>query len=123
MKLYSIVVRHCAPKDCNESIVGYFIAENDNVIMEYINKELTSGIWEDRHNEDGLFDIRDEDLNVIKKTTYKEKMLFFRGEFYDPSASYSDAYYGITHYGWTEGKDVSEEDIDTLIRLGVAQKI
>jgi hypothetical protein len=116
-------MRHCAPKDCKESIVGYFVAENDNVVMEYINKELTSGIWEDRHNEDGLCEILDDDYNVIGTETYKEKMLRIRGEFNDEDADYSDAYYGVTHYGWTEGKEVLNEEVETLVKLGVAQKI
>lgn len=123
MKLYSILIRHCAPKDCEESLVGYFIAENDSVIMEYINKELTSGIWEDRHNEDGMCEIKDEDYNVIATVTYKEKMLHYRGEFNDPNASYDDAYYGITHYGWSEGKEISNEEFETLIKLDIAKKI
>ncbi len=124
MKLYSILIRHCAPKDCKESLIGYFFAENDLIIMDYIDKQLLSGIWSDRHNEDGLCDIRDEDFNVVKKdVTYKEKILHFRGEFHDPEADYSDAYYGITHYGWTEGKEISSEEMETLVKLGIAIKI
>lgn len=123
MKLYTILIRHCAPKDFKESIVGYFIAEDDTAIMEYINKELTSGIWQDRHEQDGLVDIHDEDYNVIDTVTYKEKMLRIRGEFHDKWADYSDKYYGVTHYGWTEGKEVSKKEVEMLVKLGVAKQI
>jgi len=120
MKLYSILIRHCAPKDYKESLVGYFLAQDDTQIMNYIDKELLSGIWSDRHNEDGMCEIYDDEGNILGKETYKEKMLHWRGEFYEPNADYSDAYYGVTHYGWTEGREISEVEAETLVRLGVA---
>ncbi len=121
MKLYTIKIRHCSQKDCKESILGHYIAENDLSVMQYIDKKLMSGTWTDRHNEDGLFDINDTDGHFIGTETYFDRMLRLRGEFYDTDVDYSDAYYGITHYGWDEGKEISSTDISLLLSLGVAK--
>lgn len=121
MKLYTVRIRHCGPKDCKESIIGYFVAENDSAIMNYIDKELLGGIWKDRNDEDGLCEILDENYNVIGTETYSEKMIRIRGEFNNSDADYSEAYYGITHYGWDEGKHISDEEVNVLVNLGVAK--
>jgi hypothetical protein len=121
MNLYVIKIRHCSPKDCKESILGYYLATNDLSIMQYIDKKLMFGTWTDRHNEDGLFDITDNDGNIIGTETYFDRMLRLRGEFHDPDVDYSDSYYGITHYGWDEGKEISSTDISFLLNLGVAK--
>lgn len=47
-------------------------------------------------------------------------MLRLRGEFNDDDADYGDAYYGITHYGWEEGKDITPDEAETLLRLELA---
>jgi hypothetical protein len=123
VKLYKIKIRHCAPKDCKESIVGYFLAENDLAIYNYIDKELLGGIWNDRHEEDGLFEYYDDNDNLLGKEHYRERMLRYRGEFNDPHADYSDAYYGITHYGWDEGKEIWRGEVETLLEFGIATLI
>ncbi|NCP98035.1 hypothetical protein GW796_08870 [archaeon] len=125
MKLFSILIRHCSQKDSKEAIVGYFIAANDTIIMNYIDKELMSGIWTDRNNDslDSPIEIKDEDDILIGVECYKERMLRLRGEFNDQDADYSDAYYGITHYGWNEGIEISKEQEKELIILGVAVNI
>jgi hypothetical protein len=121
MKLHKIQIRHCAPKDCKESIVSYVLANNENQILSYIDKELLFGTWSDRHV-DSLEDpisITDNEGNTIGTELYKEKMLRLRGEFNDEDADYSDAYYGVTHYGWDEGITISNEEAETLIKLNI----
>lgn len=120
MKIHTIKIRHCGPKDCKESIVCHVLATDESKIMEHIDKELLSGIWNDRHEQDGLFEYRDEDYNVLGSEHYKERMLRYRGEFNDPNADYSDAYYGITHYGWDEGRDITEAEANIVLKLDLA---
>lgn len=119
MKLHKIQIRHCAPRDCKESIVCYVLSDNENQILSYIDKELLFGTWGDR-NEDTLSEplsIKDDEGEVIGSEFYYEKMLRLRGEFNDEYADYSDAYYGVTHYGWDEGVEISQLDADVLIKL------
>lgn len=121
MKLHKIQIRHCAPKDCKEAIVCYVLADNENQILSYIDKELLFGTWGDR-NDDSLSEplsITDDDGETIGSEFYYEKMLRLRGEFNDENADYSDAYYGVTHYGWDEGVTVSNTEVETLIKLNI----
>jgi hypothetical protein len=122
MKLFQILIRHCAPKDCKESTAKWIVAPDDETVMHYIDKELTYGAWGDRDKEDSPFTIYDEDYNHIGTETYFERMLRLRGEFNDPDASYDDAYYGVTHYGWEEGIDITEEEKATLLKLGIIEQ-
>jgi len=125
MKLHKILLRHCAPKDCVEVIKLYVIADNESEILEHIDAtdgKYTYGAWKDKSEDaDEPFSIYDSDYNVIGTETYLEKMSRLRGEFNDEDANYSDAYYGVTHYGWDEGVDISDDDANTLIRLSIAE--
>lgn len=124
MKLHQIKIRHCAPRDFKEFLVGFVLAEDEESIYEYIDKELLYGIWSDR-NQDSISEllpieiIENDETIIIGYETYKEKMLRIRGEYYDQFLDYSDAYYGIAHYGWTQGVEVSEDEIQTLLHLGI----
>lgn len=125
MKLFKIVIRHCAPRDKKENIVGWFLAPDDETVMHYIDRELLSGIWSDRQ-EDSLnspLTIYDEYGHKIGTEHYFERMLRVKGEYFDENASYDDAYYGVTHYGWEAGIDVAPEQEAILLTLGVAKKI
>ncbi len=119
MKLHKIQIRHCSPKDCKEAVVSYVLAENEEDIFDYIDKVLLFGIWSDR-NQASLSNplkIKNKEGELIGQEIYKEKMLRLRGEFNDEYADYSDAYYGVTHYGWDEGVEISQLDADVLIKL------
>jgi hypothetical protein len=121
MKLHKIQIRHCAPKDCKESIVTFVLANNENQILNYIDTELLFGTWSDRHD-DSLSEplsITNDDGDLIGSEFYKEKMLRLRGEFNDENADYSDAYYGVTHYGWDEGIEITDAEAKTLIKLNI----
>ncbi len=109
-KLFKILIRHCSQKDKKEAIVGYFLAYSDEQIYNYIDKELMSGIWTDNNNDSN-------------NNEYKNFLLSIRGQFNDPDADYSDGYYGITHYGWTEGKPISSNEEEVILRLGIAKNI
>jgi hypothetical protein len=118
--MYKILLRHCAPKDCVEVVKQYVVADSELQVLNNINSEYQYGAWSDRNEEAEEFEIYDEDYNVIGTETYLERMLRLRGEFNDENASYEDAYYGVTHYGWDEGVEISESDISVLLRLGIA---
>lgn len=131
MRLHKIQMRHCAPKDCKESILLYVLADSDAQVLARLDDRKTHYTWggwkekseepDDDGNPPEPIEIYDDKWNVIGTETCIERMLRLRGEFNDPDASYEDAYYGVTHYGWSEGVEISDEDAATLIRLGIAE--
>lgn len=120
MKLYKIMVEHAAPKDCWTNIECFLLAANDEAVYQWINKEKLYGCWEDRNEEDGSTEIYDDDCKVIGTETYKEKMLRLKGELFDEDRDFSDAYYGLTFYGW---ELIEDKDLDwvTLRTVGMLQ--
>ena len=121
MNLYRITFSHTAPKDREEGIKGYLIAENDEQVYNYIDKTYNYGCWKDNEEDEDkeLIEIYDDDYNVIGIETFKEYMLRINGEQNDENYDYSDAYYGITLYGWEKVKENAEGDYTEMIDLGI----
>lgn len=125
MKLHKILLRHCSPKDSVEVTKLYVLADSETEILARLDANdgfYTYGAWREQTEEaEAPCIIYDDKYNEIGTETYLEKMLRLRGEFNDDDADYSDAYYGIKHWGWDEGREISVSDADTLIRLGIAE--
>ena len=125
MKLHKILLHHYSPKDCVEVTKLYVLADSEPAILARLDAsggDYTYGVWQDRSDEaDEPCEIYDADYKLIGTETYLEKMLRLRGEANDPDADASDAYYGVKHWGWDEGVDISEADAATLLRLGIAE--
>jgi hypothetical protein len=120
-KLHTILVLHAAPKDMHQSIETYVIADDEDVILERVDSEFARDAWSERSAELGMLEIYDEKYDVIGEETFLERMKRLRGEYNDDDADFSDAHYGITHFGWDEGKDVTPAEIEMLLALNVAQ--
>lgn len=140
MKLYDILMRHAGQKSKVEFVLKRVLADDEEQILARIDKDLAHGCWTDKstesldegevddhdveRNADGhrLFDIFEPDTyKVIGKETYLERMLRLRGEYHDEDADYDDAYYGIKHYGWSEGVEIGSLEAQVLLRLGIAE--
>jgi hypothetical protein len=121
MNLHQILIRHCAPKDCKTAMVCWAIANSEAEILAKLDKKFTHGAWTDRSNEDGQLEIFDKEFKVIGTESYLEKMARLRGEYNDEDASFDDAHYGVTHYGWSEPTVITEEEANRLLELGVAE--
>ena len=52
-----------------------------------------------------------------------EKMLRIKGEMNDEDYDYSDAYYGITLYGWELIKENVTTDFTEMINLGIISRV
>lgn len=116
--LYSIRFIHFAPKDSQEGILGYVIAQSSEKIYEFLktDPEINGLQIYNGFDESEVFEIWDENYNVIGTETFKERMIRFCGEMYDESAEVNDAYYGVTHYGWKLEREIqNEEDISILM--------
>jgi len=125
MNLYSVNFIHYAPKDSEEGIYGYIVANDDESVYEWIKSEPTLpqdktlwNSWADR--EEVEYDVYDDDYNVIGTETFKEQMIRLNGEMYDEDADVDDAYYGVTHIGWSLVKEgITDSEIDVLKSLNI----
>lgn len=126
MNLYSIDFLHASPKDTEYGIKCLLLAKSSEQVYEWIKSEPeVSGsklfnIWED--SEDEEFEIYDGHFDVIGKETFKQKIIRMEGEMGDEEYDYSNAYYGITLFGWSLLKENVTTDYSELIELGVVQK-
>lgn len=142
MNLYKIVFSHTAPKDTEKGIKCLLLAENDEAVYEWIasdpelakfNSIFTS--WKDNETytyDDDLDEWIDEDGDDTgnywtdekgSPEPFKNRMLRLKGEINDEDYDFTDAYYGITLYGWELLKENAiESDYSELIELGIVFK-
>ena len=121
MKLHKILLRHAGPKDSVEVVFKYVLANSEQEILDEIDNPrggYTYGAWQEDEELYDVYDVYDE---VVGTEKYLQRMLRLRGEFNDEDASYDDAYYGVKHWGWDEGVEISAEEADVLIAYGVAK--
>lgn len=112
INLYKVYLRHCGPKSCIEVIQSYVLASSEYEVMENIDKHYNSGLWKEKEH----YDKEDK-----KEQTCYEKVLKYRGDYNYPNADYSDSYYGIKHFGWSEVIKISESDAEVGLRLGIIE--
>lgn len=117
MNLYVLKFRHYSPKDYEEGIVTYLMANSDEEIYEWfktgptINDNTLFNSYKDREKDDETYEIYDEHYEPIGTEKFKERMLRLGGEMFDGDVDISDAYYGITLYGWEIVKEnIKRED-------------
>lgn len=113
MRLFPIKFTHYSPKDSEEGVKGYVLAETEREAMKHIDFNFGNQCW---HNADPL-EVWDEKLEKIVEVSFLEKIMKERGEFWEVP---TDLDYGATQWGWDEGVEISEEDAAVLLRLGIA---
>ena len=100
------------------------LAESNEAVYQWVDKEKCYGMYSDRDREDGLIDIYDDDYSVVGQETFKEKMLRIGGEFFDEDYEPQDLYYGVTIYGWEKiESDMLEVEVEALKKMGVLIEI
>lgn len=128
MNLYKIEFLHAAPKDTELGIKCLLLAKNDESVYEWIKSEpeingsKLHNDWSMQETYDEEFEIFNDAFDVIGVEKFKEKIIRLTGEMDDDSYDYSDAYYGITLFGWSLLKENVETDYAELIELGVVFK-
>lgn len=115
--LYKIIVLHGAPKDTHTSIETFLVTKDDFQVMIWIDENKYNGYWK-YCGEDG--EMRCQEESPYNEITMRDYVLQNCGDLKD-DAGWEDAYYGVTKFGWKK-LDASEEDIKTLIRLGIAEE-
>lgn len=117
MQLYELLFKHYSPKDSEEGLLGYLLAESDEQVYQFIRSEPTlknsksiyvNWMDKDSPNEDEY----DEE--------FKERIINCCGEMYDDEAEIADLFYGLTHYGWNCINDnISDNQIKELENIGI----
>lgn len=108
-KLYKIKVLEGGPKSYKVAIETYLIAENDEVVYNYIDKKLYSDMWSDKEKDDN---------------TFKDTILKNKGDLDD--GNWDDAFYGITKFGWEEVEikhNCKQEYLDWMVDLKIATEV
>ena len=130
MNLYSINFRHYSPKDNEEGIKGYLLADNEEQVFLYIDKKFNYGMWKDKEEEmnneedvsDRTFQILDDDYSEIGKETLKEHILRVKGMMNSEHEDPCDLYYGFTSYGWSLVKNsILPKAAEFLVASGIAE--
>ena len=127
--LYKILVQHTAPKEHFKSMVEYVIACNDEDMYNYIDNEHNYNAWEDRceYEVDGSEERRrvyDDNYTCVGTIPHKEYIISSRGEMFDEDYDYSDAFYGITLYGWElVQENINVATLQHVINMGVIKNI
>jgi|LakMenEpi03Aug12_release.lakeMendotaPanAssembly.Ray.scaffolds.fasta_scaffold171238_6 hypothetical protein len=106
MNLYVLKFRHYSPKDNIEGIITYLVAESSEQVYEWLKSEPEVGektiynSYQDNEDDGKEYDIYDNNYNCIASENFKNHMIRLCGEMFDEDTDVSDAYYGVTHYGW-----------------------
>ena len=138
MNLYKIKFSHTAPKDTKEGLICLLLTQGDDESVynwiksePKINDTALYNSWSDYEklkydeerevfvDEDGdesdMY-FSDSEYNPID---FKTKMISIKGEMNDEDYDFSDAYYGITLYGWELLKENVTTDYSELFELGI----
>ena len=120
INLYRIVFSHSAPRDTEYGIKGFFLAHNEEEVYDYIDKEFNNRIWRDNEEDHVLSPID----NSKHHETFRGKIIRLKGNINDEERDFSDAYYGISFYGWELiAEDVIPEDFSKSIELEIIKLI
>ena len=125
MNIYKIEFLHASPKDREMGLKCLLLAENEEQVYEWIKSEPKIGErslyngWADSEEENEEFEVYNDNYDVIGKENFKLKMIRLKGQINDDDYDYSDAYYGITLFGWSLLKENVNTDYSELIELGI----
>lgn len=131
MNLYEIMLEHYAPKDSEQGIYTYLIAESDETVFDWVAAEHTLKDGRVLYNcyrgteEDGeSYELYDSNYDVIGEETFKEKMVRLKGDMNDDDVELTDLYYGKTLIGWKRIKEgITKDEIYTLQQTGISIEV
>lgn len=118
-QLFRIKVLHAAPKDVHESIEGYVVAETEQQVFEYVDKVHCFGSWSESEETRTVCKTKPDGDEYEVEVPFAEWVMAERGDLEDESG-FEDAYYGVTKHGWGPVGEVTEADVEVLVRLGIA---
>lgn len=141
--LFTLRFTHYSQKDSATGIITYLIAHNDSEVVEYVGQKYP--IIEDDQNDEseGFLYLEAEDvekrpellssalalgLSVDKSYIDSYEIsglshLLTRWNKGDDWKEPADLYYGATFYNWRESKQITQNELDVLYKLGIAKDI
>ncbi|MCY7948047.1 hypothetical protein P8891_06110 [Bacillus atrophaeus] len=126
MNLYEIVLEHHSPKDSEQGIWTYLLANSDEEVYEWLKADsrLSNGreIYTPyKYNEERTYEIYNDDFEVIGHEKYKDRMIRLKGELNDEDIELEDLHYGKTLIGWNVvNSGISTEQIEVLKESGIS---
>lgn len=115
--LFKIIVLHAGPKDSHTSIETYLVADTEEEVAAWIDREKNSGLWFD-DGDDEEPNVRYVDDNCEEEVPFNKWVMLKRGDLEDDEG-YDDAYYGVTKWGW-EPIPSTPEEIRVMLKLEIA---
>ena len=113
MNLYKILMTHAAPKDNKTAIKEYVLAKDDKQVFEYLKNNSGYTYWKDIERDE-------DDYGDVKKIDF----IFENHGDSQLDDKWEDLYYGSTMYDWELFKeDLSQTEIDTLVKLEIAKSL
>ncbi len=139
--LVKVTFTHYAPRDAKEGVEDYLIANDMGQALAYIDHEYLNGAmadWENDGDEDSYCPDEewwnahpdkkaeaaslglevDQHGDVSGRSAALTKFLCGTGW-----GEVNEAYYGVTHYDWSESKTTAPETATLLLVLGIATDI
>jgi hypothetical protein len=118
VRLYKIHVKHYSPKDSHEALQGFLVAESDEEVFYFVKTKLGYSTREELDEEfTEEVTVYDESYNAVGTETVKQRIIRNKGEMFDSDTDVSDAYYGVTHYGWDYVGTAIPEELHFLRRM------
>lgn len=122
--LFKLTVAHFAPRDRQDAIKGYAIANNERQVLQGLIDDGCIYPEDDVEVLEEIWDWDDDDERacneVVAKESFLEKMLRIRGKLNDEHLDTSDAYYGVTAYGWDKGIEIQSVEAVSLLLRNIA---
>lgn len=113
------MMEHYAPKDSQQGIYTYLVAETSEDVYEWLKKEIElkdGRIIYVNYSMDEEYDEPEEN-----EESFRDRTIRVQGCMYDENTEYNDLYYGKTVIGWSIIKeDVKEKDIQMLESMNIA---
>jgi hypothetical protein len=126
--LYEIQFKHYAPRDSEQGIVTYLIAESNEEVFDWLkddpelsDERYITTPFGDYEADQESYDVYDNHYNLVSKESRKDQIMRFKGDMNDPDIALDDLFYGKTLFGWKLVKeDVSPYEISTVRGLGIS---
>jgi len=116
VRLYRIEFKHYGPKSSKRGTAGFFVAETEDQVADLALCKL--GYWDEDDLSEEL-DVWEEDKIGDATVSKRESLIANRGQIEWEYNEYSDAHYGITHWGWQDVGEATPARVTVLRELGM----